>query len=110
MNEYEPETVSPPGDTIADLLQERGWTREKLAKRTGFTCNFVNQLIRGEGRITKEVARRLECLGGNVDFWLARERNYRANLRERSRREFMRAALKSWDEWYWGPEGPPPIG
>jgi HTH-type transcriptional regulator / antitoxin HigA len=30
---FSPDWVSPPGDTIADVLQERDWTQAELAER-----------------------------------------------------------------------------
>ena len=30
---FAPDWVSPPGDTIADVLEERGWTQAEFARR-----------------------------------------------------------------------------
>ncbi len=39
---FEPDWVSPPGDTIADALEELGMSQAELAQRTGFTRKHVN--------------------------------------------------------------------
>lgn len=75
---FAPDWVSPPGDTILDLLEERGWIQAELAKRLGYTEKHVSQLINGKVPLTVDAAQRLErVLGSSVDFWLAREANYR---------------------------------
>ncbi|WP_295408642.1 helix-turn-helix domain-containing protein [uncultured Thiocystis sp.] len=78
---FTPNWVSPPGETIADLLDDRQWTLAELAARTGFTVQHVNELITGRAPITAETAAGLDrVLGGTVEFWLAREARYRAAL------------------------------
>ncbi|MBK1646038.1 XRE family transcriptional regulator [Thiocapsa imhoffii] len=86
---FTPNWVSPPGDTIDDLLDERHWTKAELAERTGFTRKHINELLKGRVPITAETANRLDrVLGGTVEFWLTREAQYRAAL---ERRESLKA-------------------
>lgn len=74
-----PDWVSPPGDTIADLMEERGWPQAELAVRLGYTTKHVSQLINGKAAATEDTALRLErVLGGGAAFWLAREAQFRA--------------------------------
>lgn len=73
-----PDWVSPPGDTILDLLEERDWTQQELAVRLGFSPKHVSQLINGKVALTEDTAVRLQSvLGGSVGFWLTREAQYR---------------------------------
>ena len=51
-----PNWASPPGDTIVDLMEERGWTRVVLARRLGFSARHLNQLINGSVSITNDTA------------------------------------------------------
>jgi len=37
-----PNWVSPPGETILDILEERGWSRSELAQRTGYTQKHID--------------------------------------------------------------------
>jgi len=68
---FAPDWVSPPGDTIADVLEERGWTQAELARRLGYTEKHVSRLINGKAVITEDTASRLECvLGSTAGFWL----------------------------------------
>lgn len=78
---FAPDWVSPPGDTIADLLEERDWTQAQLAERLGYTTKHVSQLINGKATIGEETAIKLErVLGSTAEFWLNREASYRAQL------------------------------
>lgn len=82
---FAPDWVSPPGDTIADLLEERGWTHNELAERSGFTPKHVNALLKGTATISPDAAERLSrVLGSTTDFWLVREAHYRAAMERRS--------------------------
>lgn len=82
---FAPDWVSPPGDTIADLLEERGWTHNELAERIGFTPKHVNALLKGTATISPDAAERLSrVLGSTPDFWLVREAHYQAAMERRS--------------------------
>ena len=81
---FTPDWLSPPGDTIADLLDERNWTQAEFAVRLGTSRKLVNQLVSGEAPINDTTAPRLErVLGSTTRFWLAREADYRAALAKR---------------------------
>lgn len=87
---FTPDWVSVPGDTIADLLEERGWTQAELAKRTGFTKKHINLLIKGNAPIYEDTALKLErVLGGTARFWLARETQYREILARAKERKSL---------------------
>lgn len=74
---FAPDWVSPPGESIFDIAEERGWTQAELAKRLGYTEKHVSQLINGKVPLSVDAALRLErVLGSTADFWLAREANY----------------------------------
>ncbi len=78
---FTPDWISPPGDTIADLLEERNWTQAQLADRMGYSTKHISDMIHGKVPITEETALKLETvLGSTVGFWLSREAQYRAQL------------------------------
>ena len=78
---FTPDWVSPPGDTIADLLEERDWTQAQLAERFGYTTKHIRLLINGKAPINVETALKLErVLGSTAAFWLRYEAQYRAAL------------------------------
>lgn len=88
--EFRPNWVSPPGDTIADLLEEQGWSQTNFAERAGYTTKHVNLLIAGKAPITEDTAFRLErVLGSSAQFWLSREAQYREALGRETERETL---------------------
>lgn len=70
--------ISPPGHTIADLLEERNWTQAQLADRLGESRKHVSELITGKAAISEAIATKLaRVLGSTIGFWLSREAGYR---------------------------------
>lgn len=75
---FTPDWVSPPGDTILDLLEERDWSQADLASRAGYSSKHINQLINGKVPLSDDIALALERVFGTpMRFWLAREAKYR---------------------------------
>lgn len=93
---FEPDWLSPPGDTVAEILDERGLSQRELARRTGFSTKFINQLIAGKAALTEETALKLErVLGSSARFWLNLESRYREALaRQQERRK-----AECWVDW-----------
>ncbi len=96
-NTFTPDWVSPPGDTIVDLLEERDWTQTQLAEKLGYPGSQVRQLINAEIIIDNEIAHKLaEVLGSTEKFWLKSEDNYRKRLAEL---EAEKQQLPQWIGW-----------
>ncbi len=82
-NNYNPDVVSPPGETLAEVLQERGMSPAQLGERLGRPEEAVHEIIHGKMPLTKSDAERLaRTLRVPADFWLTRERQYRLFLEE----------------------------
>lgn len=95
-NQYLPDYVSPPGDTLLELLEERGMSQAELAERTGRPKKTINGIIKGKVEITPETALQFErVLGTPASFWNNREKTYREWLvRHKSRQ-----ALSEYIPW-----------
>lgn len=79
--EFTPNWTSPPGETLADILDERGWSQTEFAERTGYTEKHVSLLINGKASITEDTALKLELVvGSTASFWLSREARFREAL------------------------------
>ena len=77
-NQYIPDTVSPPGETLEEVLASRGMTQADLADRTGRPKKTINEIVKGKAAITAETAIQFErVLGIPASFWIAREQGYR---------------------------------
>ena len=78
---YAPAEVSPPGDTLRDLMVERALTQIELSRRLGRPSQAVNEIVAGKKAITEDTALELErVLQVPAHFWLVREARYREYL------------------------------
>lgn len=86
---FSPDWVSPPGETILDIAEERGWTQAELARQLGYTEEHVGRLAKGEVEMDTDAALSLVRLfGGTTEFWMAREANFQ---KHKARLEFATA-------------------
>ncbi len=93
---YQPERVSHPGETVADLLEEQNMTQTELAQRMGRPFKTINEIINAKAAITPETALQLEkVLGAPARYWLNHEANYRAWLARQKEEE----VLEKWHDW-----------
>ena len=80
-SEYTPDSVSPPGETLLEILDDRGMTQAEFAERTGRPRKTINEIVKGKAAITSETALQFEhVLGISAAFWSNRERRYREHL------------------------------
>jgi HTH-type transcriptional regulator / antitoxin HigA len=78
---YNPDYVSPPGETLQETLAMLGLSQAELAERTGRPKKTINEIVQGKAAITPETALQLELvLRIPASFWLVRESKYRAWL------------------------------
>lgn len=81
LHEYEPDSVTPPGEILEEKLEELGMSQAELAERIGRTKKTVNEIIRGKAPLLSETAVQLErVLGIPARFWANAEANYRQAL------------------------------
>lgn len=72
-----------PGETIADILEERGITQAELSSRTGVSAVYVSNVIAGKKGISANFAMGLEyALSVPKSFWLNLQANYESELLE----------------------------
>lgn len=95
-NEYIPDHVSAPGETLAEILEDIGMTQAELARRTGRTLKTINGIVRGREPLTPATALQLEkALGVGARFWNELERNY-AEFKARQAEARQQAEAASW--------------
>ncbi|MFP4008209.1 MAG: HigA family addiction module antitoxin [Spirulinaceae cyanobacterium] len=94
VNQYQPDEVSPPGETLEELLEEREMTQAELATRMGRPKKTINEIIKGKAEITPETALQLErVLGVSATFWSNRERHYRDFLARQKEQQHLKNNL-----------------
>ena len=80
-NQYHPDYVTPPGETLLETLEAIGMPRTELAERIGQPVQMINAIIQAKAVITDEIAWRLEqVLRIPASFWLGMEQNYQESL------------------------------
>lgn len=96
-NQYDPDVVSPPGETLRETLDAVGLSQAELAERMGRPKKTINEIIKGKAALTPDTALQLErVLGVPAAFWNNRDHHYReflARLDERERLEQKTAWL-----------------
>lgn len=93
---WQPDIPVSPGETIREVLEERGISQTDFAVRLGKSEKFVSQLVNGKATLSHETAIELErVLGIEAAFWNTAEALYRDVL---ARQESV-AALAEHAEW-----------
>ncbi len=73
------ELIIHPGETIADVLEDRGISQAELAASTGVSPAYVSNVIAGKKDISSKFAFALEyALGVPKSFWINLQANYAA--------------------------------
>jgi HTH-type transcriptional regulator / antitoxin HigA len=95
-NEYHPDYVSAPGETLLETLETIGMPQAELARRMDRPVKTINEIVQGKAAITAETALQLEqVLGIPASFWLRSEQLYRESLARLAEEK----RLKVWVEW-----------
>jgi len=87
MNQYRPDRVSVPGETLLEFLKAEDMSQTELAGMLYRSKTHINEIVKGKKAITAQIALELEhALGVPAEFWMARETAYRlALLRKKER-------------------------
>ncbi len=95
-NEYMPDYVAPPGETLLEALEDREMSQADLAERTGRPAKTINEIVQGKTAITPETALQFErvlCIPAS--FWI----NLEAHYQEYIARKKDLTALEGQIEW-----------
>lgn len=102
-----------PGETLAEVLEDREMTQKELAIRTGMTEKHISTVINGQKNISPSFAKKLEyALGIETEFWMNLQANYERELlefeelnniseQEISVLKNLKEVLAKWEEFGW---------
>jgi HTH-type transcriptional regulator / antitoxin HigA len=97
LTDFKPNWQSAPGETIADILEQREMPIGDFANRMGCNVKRAEELLAGHVLITSQIAERLsQVVGATREFWLKRESQFREDedrLKSRSEAAPSRAWL-----------------
>ncbi|MEK6225542.1 MAG: HigA family addiction module antitoxin [Chloroflexota bacterium] len=95
---WQPEWSVPPGEILAEALEERAMSQAELARRLDRPIKTVNEIIRGKASITADTAVQLEqVLDVPARFWLNLQRDHSEAIARR-RADQQRDEHASWIE------------
>lgn len=77
-NEFKPDYVTPPYDTLRECINELNITDEEFMRRSGVTKGKFADIVSGKvGAITADTARLISnVVGGSESFWSNRQSQY----------------------------------
>ncbi|OTA17658.1 transcriptional regulator [Xenorhabdus vietnamensis] len=109
--DFKPDWISPPGDTIVELLDEFGLSVEELSKKIGLSPKKGQQLIDGKLTICESIASRLEStLRVSSGFWLTRDsqyQNFKLQLQEQEKAWLDLLPISDMVKYGWIPKRAP---
>jgi len=80
-NQYLPDIVSMPGETLKETLDAYNLSVSDFAYQSKLSPRLIEDIVSGRAAITPEIAAKLEqALYIPARFWLTRERQYRDSL------------------------------
>ena len=108
--DFAPDWTSPPGATIAEILKAQSMSTGAFAHQLGQSEEEVQELLQGRKPITVGLARALtQTLGASVEFWVARDFQYRSHTRHAPAEKDWLATLPLGDMIRFGWVSPPPL-
>ncbi len=94
-NEYFPETVTHPGFTLNEKLEEIGMTKKEFALRTGKPVQTIIKIINENSSITPDMSILFEnVLKIPAKFWLKKQYRYHEVVARNKRRAAIQAAIE----------------
>lgn len=76
-NQYFPDIVFPPGETLEEKLDEMGMSKKEFAVRTAKPEKTIIAIVKGESSITKDMAIKFENVTKiPASFWIQKQNVY----------------------------------
>lgn len=87
-NNLIPAYPSHPGETLKEMLEDRGWTQREFARKIGRPEQLISNIINGRSGITAETAVDFaDAFGMSPEFWIDLDSRYRLHTEILKRRE-----------------------
>ncbi len=89
-NQYIPQVVFHPGETLAEKLEEMGMGPKEFAVRTGKPEKTISEILNSKSSITPEMAVQFESVTKiPARFWLNRQRSYDEYMARKKRKRMI---------------------
>ena len=94
-NQYFPQSLPHPGDTLAEKLDEMGLSSVEFAMLTGKTEPIINAVLKGKSVITPDMAVKFETVTKiPAHFWLNSQRCYDDFMARKNYKKVVKANLR----------------
>jgi HTH-type transcriptional regulator / antitoxin HigA len=94
-NQYFPQTIPHPGETLAEKLEEMGMGPKEFALRTGKPEKTITAILKGESSITADMAVQFENVTRiPASFWLNYQRSYDEYMARVKRQEAIEKSVE----------------
>jgi len=94
-NQYFPQSLPHPGETLAEKLEEMGVNSKEFAELTGKQEKIINAVLNGKCAITPDMAVQFECVTQIPShFWSNSQRIYDEFKAREYYKKNKRAALE----------------
>jgi len=91
-----PEWISPPGEIVARILEDREISLDDFAARVELSTREARGFVEGTRAVDEDLATRLaDVVGASTSFWLRCERSYRED-RDRNFASYVDDEVKDW--------------
>lgn len=93
-NQYHPQSVPHPGDTLKEKLEEMNMGPKEFALRTGKPEKTIIAIIKGDSSITPDMAVQFESVTKiPANFWMNHQRNYDEYIAREKRQVVIEEAV-----------------
>ena len=80
---YKPESVTHPGGSLSDFIEDKGMVYSEFAKKIGVDSSIIEDIVNEKASIKKRTAKKIEkVFGSPADFWIRRQNRYADYIRE----------------------------
>ena len=94
-NQYFPQSISHPGETLEEKLQEMGMGPKEFAIRTGKPEKTIIAVIKGDSSLTPDMAVQFESVTRiPAHFWINSQRHYDEFVAREKRKEIITQSIE----------------
>jgi len=94
-NEFFPDMVFPPGETLEEKLNEMEMSKKEFAIRTGKPEKTIIAIIKGKSSITKDMAIKFENVTKiSASFWIRKQSGYDEFIAREKRKIIIEQAIE----------------
>ena len=105
ITDFNPDWLSSPGDTIKDILSEKGIHLNDLAEKMSISESVLDEIISGDKGINIDLAESFsQILGSTKDFWIRRDAQYQKRLKAENQRWVENIPYSSMSKEGWVPK------